>query len=347
MPFPTDQQVTNPGQVNNQGNSRDLFLKVFSGEVLTAFHQTNHALGLTRVRSIKSGKSAQFPVLGSTVAKYHTPGQLIEADKLPSVERTVTIDDVALSAIFVSDIDEAISHYETRSQYSQEAGQTLANMIDRNIFRMVAQAAFITDAASANAAGLQVPSRGQKYTKNIEFAAAGDELAGEKIVNAIFKARTQFRKNSITGELVCVLPPEQYEALVNVQDVNKVTWMNKDVGGVGSAAQGVVPYVAGIRIVESVNVPQEDESAGLKEDPEPLADETVGSGNQAKYRGDYSRVVGLIFHKDAVATTKLMDVSTKWVGEDLRLGSTVLTTQAVGHDVLRFECAVALLKAAA
>jgi len=344
MAFPTDQAVTNPGQVNNANDSRALFLKVFSGEVLTAFHQTNIALGLTRVRTIKSGKSAQFPVLGSTVAKYHTPGSLVEADKLPSVERTVTIDDVALSAIFVADIDEAISHYEVRSQYSAEAAQTLANMIDRNIFRMVAQASFITDATAAGNAGLQVPSTGQKYTANIQLASANDELDGAKLVDAIFKARTQFRKNSITGELVCVLPPEQYEALVNVQDTNKVTWMNKDVGGAGSAGMGVIPYVAGIKIYESVNIPQADESAGIVGDPEPLADAAVGSGNKTKYRGDYSKVVGLIFQKDAVATTKLMDVSTKWVPEALRLGETVLTTQAVGHDILRFECAVSILK---
>ena len=51
MAFPVDQTVTNPGQVNNAGNSRALFLKVFSGEVLTAFHANNIALGLTRVRT--------------------------------------------------------------------------------------------------------------------------------------------------------------------------------------------------------------------------------------------------------------------------------------------------------
>lgn len=344
MAFPTDQQVTNPGQVNNAGDSRALYLKIFSGEVLTAWHQTNMALGMTRVRTIKSGKSAQFPILGSTVAKYHTPGTLIEADKLPSVERTVTIDDVALSAIFMADIDEKISHYETRSQYSTECGQTLADMVDRNVFRMVAQAAFITDATAAGNAGLQVPSSGQKYTANIQLASAGDEDDGSKIVDAIFKARTQFRKNSIKGTLKCVLPPERYEALVNVQDTNKVTWMNKDVGGVGSMSEGAIPRVAGISIYESVNIPQADESLGLNVDPEPLADVAVGSGNQAKYRGDYSKVVGLIFTEDCVATTKLMDVSTKIVDEDLRLGATVLATQAVGHDILRFECAVAILK---
>jgi hypothetical protein len=345
MAFPTDQTVNNAGQVNNAGDARALFLKVYSGEVLTAFHQRNIALGLTRVRNISKGKSAQFPVMGTTVAKYHTPGQLIQADQLPTVERTVTIDDIAISAIFVADIDEALTHFDTRTTYSQEGAQTLADLIDRNIFRMVAQAAFITDSTAAGNAGIAVPSSGQTYTANITLALAGDELLGAKMVSAIFKARTQLRKGNISQEAVCCLPSEQYEALCNVQDTNAVTWMNKDVGGAGSAGMGVVPYVAGIRIIETNNIPQTDESLGLDSDPEPLASASVGSGHQAKYRGNYAKVVGLIFTKDCVATTKLKDVSTKWVEEDLRIGSTVLSQMAVGHDVLRFECAVAILAA--
>jgi hypothetical protein len=345
MPFPVDQTVTNAGQVNNAGDARALYLKIFSGEVLTAWHQENMALGMTRVRTITSGKSAQFPILGTTTSKYHTPGQLIEADQLPSVERTVTIDDVALSAIFVADIDEAISHYETRSQYSSETAVTLSDTVDRNIFRMVAQASFITNSTQAGNAGLQVPSAGQKYTANIQLAAVGDEDDGAKLVAAIFKARTEFRKNSIRGKLRCVIRPEQYEALVNVQDTNKITWMNTDVGGTGSMSEGSIPRVAGIDIYESVNLPDSDESAGLVGDPEPLSDVAVGSGNQAKYRGDYSKVVGLIFTEDCVATTKLMDLKTQVVPEPLRIGETILATQALGHDILRFECAVAILAA--
>lgn len=344
MAFPIDQTVNFAGQKNNTGNSREMYLKVFAGEVLTAFKQENQFLGKTRVRQLTSGKSAQFPVMGTTVAKYHTPGQLIQADQLPNVERTVTIDDVALSSIFVADIDEAMKHYETRSVYSAEAGATLAELIDRNIARMIAKASFITDATAAGNAGLEVPASGQVYTPNIQFGAAGDEVDGAKIVDGIFKARTALKKANIPLRGVEVaLPPEQYEALVNVTDTNKVTWLNKDVGGAGSVGMGTIPYVAGLPVFETNSIPQTDESAGTS-DPEPLADTAVGSGNQAKYRGDYSKVVGLIFHRDAVATSKLMDVSTKWVREDLRLGNTLLTTQAVGHDILRFECAISLLK---
>ena len=51
-----------------------LFLKVFANEVLNAFEESNVMKELHTVRTISSGKSAQFPVTGIATAKYHTPG---------------------------------------------------------------------------------------------------------------------------------------------------------------------------------------------------------------------------------------------------------------------------------
>lgn len=345
MAFPTDKTVSRLGQMNNQGDSRALFQKLYSGEVLTTFHDTNIALGLTRTRTIKNGKSASFPLIGQNSAKYHTPGKLIDTNKIGHSERIVTIDDVAISPVFIADIDDAMRHYEVRSQYSYESGQALAELIDRNIFRMLAKAAAITDNAAAQAAGLN-PLPEETYTQNITLAAVGDENDGAAIVDAIFKARTQFKLAKVREKPVVVLRPEQYEALVNVNDVTKVTWMNKDVGGTGSMAEGVIPRVAGLSIYESMQMPDSDESAGLN-DPEPLADTSVGSGNAAKYRGDYSNLIGLVFTPSAVATTKLMDISIQHIPEPLRLGHNILAKMAVGHDILRPCCAVALYKASA
>ena len=58
------------GLVNNTGTDFDaLFLKIFSGEVLTAFARNNiFNEQLHSVRTITSGKSAQFPVLGTATA---------------------------------------------------------------------------------------------------------------------------------------------------------------------------------------------------------------------------------------------------------------------------------------
>ena len=50
------------GSINGASDKNALFLKVFSGEVLATFTRENKMLGMSTVRSIANGKSAQFPV---------------------------------------------------------------------------------------------------------------------------------------------------------------------------------------------------------------------------------------------------------------------------------------------
>lgn len=47
------------GQKDGAGSATALFLKVYGGEVLTAFEETNVMMERHVVRSISSGKSAQ------------------------------------------------------------------------------------------------------------------------------------------------------------------------------------------------------------------------------------------------------------------------------------------------
>jgi hypothetical protein len=346
MTFPVDKAASRSGQFDSEGNSRELYVKLFSGEVLTAFHDTNLALSLTRVKTISSGKSYSFPLLGRTKATYHKPGQLIDANKIPHTERLVSIDDIAISPVFVADIDEAIAHYDSRAPYSDECGEALGDMVDRKCFRTIAQAALITSKSLATAAGLKALDD-EPYTSNIQLGSAGDEDNGAKLVDAIYKARTQFKLAKIKEQPVVVFPPEQYEALINVNDVTKVAWINKDTGGAGSVSEGSIARIAGMTIYETNNLPQEDESSALADnEATPLTIAEGGSGNEAKYLGDYSAIVGLVFSMSAMATVKLIDVTTKVVDEPLRLGSTILGKLAVGHDVLRPCCAVAILKSA-
>ena len=82
MAFPTDQTVSRLGQQNAAGDARSLFLKLYAGEVLTAFEERNVFMPLHRTRTIQNGKSAQFPLTGAATAKYHTPGSLIQADAI-------------------------------------------------------------------------------------------------------------------------------------------------------------------------------------------------------------------------------------------------------------------------
>ena len=62
------------GRVNASGSEDALFLKVFAGEDITSFNRASVTEGSEMVRSIASGKSATFPVMGRIDAEYNTPG---------------------------------------------------------------------------------------------------------------------------------------------------------------------------------------------------------------------------------------------------------------------------------
>jgi len=339
MAFPTDQTVSRLGQVNATGDDRSLFLKLYAGEVLTAFEERNVFMPLHRTRTISKGKSAQFPLVGVATAKYHTPGQLIESDAIKHAERTVTVDDLLISTQFISNIDEAMNHYDVRSVYSKEAGMALANVADKNIAKMIATSAGINSSSEATTYfGSNFAD--EVYTDNITIgSSAGDALLGDKIVTAIYDALEEFDKKDITGEKVCVLPPAQYYALLNVSSTTGATWLNREIGGSGSVSQGTVPMVGGVKIMMSNHIPQTDESSTS------LTPNPITTSRATVYKGNFSTVRGLIFTQDAVATVKLLDLGLESEYQIDRQGTLMVAKYAMGHNVLRPACAIQLLRA--
>ena len=96
--------LTRPGQNNSTGDSRALYLKLFSGEMFKGFQHNAIARDLVMKRTLTNGKSLQFVYTGHTKAEYHTPGNSIlgNTDGAPPVsEKTITIDDLLISSAFV------------------------------------------------------------------------------------------------------------------------------------------------------------------------------------------------------------------------------------------------------
>ncbi|UZT50170.1 major capsid protein [Enterobacter phage 03_vB_Eclo_IJM] len=63
----------NQGKGVSNSDQLALFLKVFAGEVLTAFTRRSVTADKHIVRTIQNGKSAQFPVMGRTSGVYLAP----------------------------------------------------------------------------------------------------------------------------------------------------------------------------------------------------------------------------------------------------------------------------------
>ncbi len=333
MAFPTDQTVSRLGQQNASGDARALFLKLFAGEVLTSFEEKNIAMGLHRVRTISNGKSASFPMTGVASASYHTVGQLIEADTMNHAERIVTVDDLLISKSFISNIDEAMNHYDVRSIYSKEMGHALSNAADRNILKIVATAAGMQSSADLPAAQRLTD---EVFTANVAVGTNGVASNGSDIANAIYGALEEFDSKDVTGEKVCVLPPASYYKLFGSQDTNQLAYMNRDVGGSGSMSSGTVPVIGGVKILMSNHVPTTDEST---------TSVTPSSAAYGDYKGDFSNIEGLIFTQDAAATVKLLDLGVESEYQISRQGTLMVAKYAMGHNVLRPACAIKLVTA--
>ena len=324
--------VSRLGLVNNSGTGYDaLFLKVFSGEVLTAFSENNvFNDSLHTVRTISSGKSAQFPVTGTATAAYHTAGTpLVGANQILANEKIISIDDLLIAQSFVQQLDELKNHYDVRSIYATELGKALAKRYDQNVAKTIANASRASTTLTGGSGGTVLTlANGNTATANV----TGDEIAA-----AIYDIAQAFDERDIpTTDRFCILPPAEYYKLA--ESATRTVDVDFNPGGNGSFASGKVQMIAGIPVMMSNNVPQTNKAPGAGD-----TNELGGSNNT--YAGDDSKTIGLVFHKSAVGTVKLMDMTTEISGSDYGImyqGTLMVAKYALGHGILRPECAATI-----
>jgi len=318
------------GQVNATGGTDELFLKVFSGEILTTFEEMNVMKGLHTIRTIANGKSAQFPVTGIATAKYHTAGENIAdagnsyLSTVKHAERVISIDDVLLASSFIANIDELKNHYDVRSIYAKELGKALAKRFDLATMKtLVAAARSTSEIGGNNGIG-------------IDGGVAGS-FSATVIQEKLFEAAQKLDENDIPndGQRYAILKPADYYKLL--QSGEEV--INRDFGGRGDVATGSLPMVAGIRIFKSNHLADvaTDLSSTTTGDGSTSVKNDVFGGNGSGYNGDLSKTFIIGGHPSAIGTVKLLDLATE---SDYKLelqGTLFVAKYAMGHGVLRPE----------
>ena len=338
-----DFSPTRSGLIQGGSDNDALFLKVFSGEILTSFSETNVMKDLHMLRTISSGKSAQFPVSGIATAKYHNVGEnIVESSSgyLSNIgmnEKIITIDDVLVSSTFIANIDELKKHYDVRSIYAAELGKALAKRFDIATMKTLY-------AASQDSANLTNTPAGTSITGATTNTAQG-------IIDALYAVAETLDKNDAPDEgRFAVLAPATYYKLLTSDNVA----INKDTGSGGNVNAGTVASVAGIRLVKSNHLVDiadlGDDSAVTTGDGSSNND--VFGANGAGYNGDFSALTTgsgasleygmLCGTKEAIGTVKLLDLATESEYQIERQGTLFVAKYAMGHGVLRPECAVAV-----
>jgi hypothetical protein len=306
------------GQVNEAGDAKAIFLEVFSGMVLEAF-DTNQVTD-TRVtkRNIKSGKSAQFPLIWKANALYHTAGEELDGQKISHAKKTISIEELLVADVFVDVLDEAMNHYEVRAEYSHQLGEALGNAYDSNNFRCIwaggAASHPITEAQAAPDSNGEV------------ISAANMTTSATAIKAAIYDgAMTLDQKNVPDSDRYCALPPLGWYLLLEDGE-----FIHRDYAGEGSQARAKMPFAADLQILKTNNIPTTDESTSVPED--------VPSALQL----DFTGYAGAIWHKGAVGVVKLLDLKTEEEYSVRHQGSLLVAKYAIGQSYLRTECSVVL-----
>lgn len=316
--------VSRMGAVNadtsTETAARDLFLKQYAGEVLTSFDETNVSLGRSQVREIEQGRSAQFPTIAKATAEYHSPGNEIGGQEILHDERTITIDDMLVSAIYVHQIDEAMTHYDVRSEYSTQQGRALARTADRQIL--------VTGINAANMSASESPA-GFEGGGTIDLGA---NTGLDNYVSALFEAAAELDNKDIPPEdRYFFVPPRVYYGLIQHDKALSTEYSE----GNGDFAGARIASIAGFEIVKTNNLPATYGAANLNDG---------SSTNTYKTLTDsaYNRVRGLIWHRAAVGTVRLLDLSMEMEYQPTKQSTFMVAKYAMGHGVLRPDCAFAV-----
>lgn len=318
------------GRVNASGTEDALFLKVFAGETITAFERSSVTEGAEMVRSISSGKSATFPVMGRTTAAYHTPGAEITGTDVNHNEKVITINDLLISSAFLSNIEEAKNHWDVRSAYSTEIGRALAFQKDKHVLQTIGQAA-------QGAANITGGDAGTVLT-NTSIASATAATAANAMIDELFNAASALDSHYVPKEgRKAFIRLEEYYKLANATNAVNVDFTQGSNGGVDS---GKVLKVAGIELIPTPHFVASDLSSDTSVEG---GSATQGGSNPQQV--NLANYVCLVCHPSAVGTVKLMDLAVESDYDIRRQGTLMVAKYAMGHGVLRPESAVGIKEA--
>ncbi len=316
-------------------DKKELFMKVFSGEVMATYNSNTVMKDRVRTRSISSGKSSSFAAIGKIDAEYHTPGTELTGMSVDHGEKIITINDLLVSHAFISNIDEAMNHYDVRAEYSKQMGQALAQTFDRDLLSLAWKVS--NDNAEA---GLNIPAVGDMG--NADKVKAMASPTADTLVTAFLEAAQQFDEKNVpeSGRFIVVSPLAYYMLLAN----DKLVSRDYSAGN-GDFAGARLSTVAGMPIVKSNNMGlarMTTTAATAASNTGGNNDEGISPAFGSDVEVDARKQIAMVLHKDALGVVQLMDVKTEAEYDIRRQGTLMVSKMAVGYGVLRPEGVVGI-----
>lgn len=316
--------ISTPGQNLSAGDRDALFMKVFSGEVLTAFARNTVMMPRHQVRTIDHGKSASFAVMGRTRAKYLAPGNSLDDQrkKFEHSEKVIAIDGLLTADCLITDIDDAMNHYDVRVEYSRQLGEALAQSADcaiiNELANMAAKDAAVPENIPDNGIDAEkVQGTGKAFEFETGLAISQSADYGNKIIEGLLAARAAFTKNYVPmGDRYCLLTPEGYSALIKALMPDSANYQ-----ALFDPNSGKLQTICGFEVLE---VPH-------------LLNDGVDGKHTLNAKFTDAKLQGIVFHRSAVGTVKLKDLAMERARRAEYQADQIIAKYAMGHGGLRPE----------
>jgi hypothetical protein len=356
------------GSANGAADKWSLFLKVFSGEVLSLFEQKTVMRPLITVRSIAQGKSATFPLYGSLGTKFHKPGENIMdstnsyVSEVKFAERVLNIDGQLISAAFVAEIDELLNHWDVRGPIAQQIGRELAYYFDKAaINTMIAAARTSSSPVTYKTSGGLDMVGGVLATQAASFNV-------EQFIALTYDAASLLDRKDVPEEdRFLLVNPANYWKIVNSGSSGVYVTSTDYSAGNANVAAGKIYQLAGFRIIKTPFIPAglnmisdtDTNTTGTQISANYQTLSGLGTsasmpnhsikndpfGNGFGYAADFTKTIAVCGHGRAVGCVQKHDVLTETERKIEYQGSLMLGKLMTGFGVLRPECAVELTTA--
>lgn len=330
----------NQGKGISDADKLALFLKVFGGEVLTAFERRAVAVPKFMQRTIQNGKSASFPVLGRTGAAYLAPGKSLDDQRteIKHTEVVIKIDGLLTTDVLIYDIEDAMNHYDVRAEYSAQIGEALAIAADGAVLAEVAELCNLPSTKNENIAGLG--SASVLTTPTVTKATIGTvepETLGKELIGQLTKARAALTKNyAPSADRVAFVTPDGYSAILSALMPNEANYM-----ALIDPETGSIRNVMGFEVIEVPHLTAGGAGVGSASGESHVIPDT-SDGTDGKRVGK-DNLLALFGHRTAVGTLKLRDMALERGRRPEYQADQIIGKYAMGHGGLRPEAAGAIV----
>lgn len=300
--------ISYQGQSNLADSTLALFKDRYVPELL-AFRDSKCVMDdKVQRKSLTSGKSTTFPLLGRTTTSHHTPGDLIAGNAIAQAETKIEIDYPLIASVFVTEEDKAFNEMLLDGAYTQRLGSAMGKTEDQYRIRQACLAARASNDLTSEVGGSVI--------NNV------DDTTGEGIYEAIKAGVQVFREKDVDEDIFCLLDWARWNILFEYLPL-----INSDYKGQGNIAEGTLTKVAGANLLCSNNVEYGTAITGTHQD---------------RYNVDMTDTAALMFTRDAVAQADLMAYDLVIVPKPENMGTLMYTKQMYGVGKHDPRCALEL-----